>query len=87
VSPPMIPIGQMLSSGLMTLAGNALKKGIGEIPSTPPLPGLPPGDKGAPDGAGPGQLIEFVTSFIQIGGGELDSEVAGQIEKSVGYLH
>ena len=97
VSPPMIPIGQMASSGLQSLLGTALHKAFGMIPGIggeghPSGPGIMPGTgsnpgNGAADGAGADWVIEFITSFIQIGGGEADSAIAGQIEKAAGYEH
>jgi hypothetical protein len=77
VSPPMIPIGQMASSGLTSLLGGALSKGFGMIP----------GLGGAADGAGADWVKEFITGFIQIGGGEADAAIAGEIEKAAGYKH
>jgi len=77
VSPPMIPVGQMASAGLSTLFGDAVKKGVGMLP----------GGEGPSDGAGVGNVIEFITGFIQIGGGMADGAIAGQIEKAAGYLH
>jgi len=73
----MIPIGQMASSGVGSLLGAALHKGLGMIP----------GVKGVSDGAGADQVVEFITGFVQIGGGYADGEIAGQIEKAAGYLH
>jgi hypothetical protein len=77
VSPPMIPIGQMASAGLQSLLGTALRKGIGMIPQS----------GGVSSGAGTDELVEYVTGWMQIGGGMADSAVAGQIEKAAGFLH
>ena len=78
VAPPMIPIGQMADSGVVSLLGNAMKKGFGMIPGV---------SKDGPDGAGPGWLIEFVTSWVQLGTGSADSSISGEIERSAGYEH
>jgi hypothetical protein len=77
VSPPMIPVGQMVSSGFGSLLGTALTKGLGMIPKV----------GGVADGAGAGEAIEFITGWLQLGGGMADGAIAGEIEKSVGYLH
>jgi hypothetical protein len=99
VAPPMIPIGQMASSGLSGLLGNALDKGFGMIPGASSTggtyagPGISPTGSGAASGtgvdkgAGADWIKEFITGFIQIGGGEADSALAGQIEKAAGYEH
>lgn len=90
VAPPMIPIGQMASSGFSSLLGTALSKGLGMLPSVP-VPSTPSGKSnlGSPDsdGAGAGEVVEFITGWLQIGGGMADGAVAGQIEKAAGYLH
>jgi hypothetical protein len=77
VAPPMIPVGQMASSGFGSLMEAALTKGIGMIPKVGSVS----------EGAGASEVVEFITGWLQLGGGMADGAIAGQIEKSSGYLH
>jgi hypothetical protein len=84
VAPPMIPVGQMAG----TLGGSALegilKKGLAMLPDVNvPKVGTAKSD----EGAGTDEVLEFITGWFQLGGGMADGAIAGEIEKSTGYLH
>ena len=80
VSPPMFPVGQFAISKLTDLAQGALK---GKAASATADAGV----AGTLGQGGADYLIDFITSFMQIAGGEADSNIAGQLEKAGGYEH